>query len=143
MMLSTTSRQKQIPSSKAVPSGGELQEDPAEYKTEKGVGYVRGKAADYNAEFAIDEAKFWQFLETTQGEEIAKLHYKPDYKRQVLERLHRKLKKDGILAVLKKGLAVDNAKFELIYRMPHSKGSNEADVLMEYRSASSRKIRII
>ncbi len=48
-------------------------------------GYVRGTAADYNAEFAIDEAKFWQFVEATQGEELAKLHYKPDYKRQVLE----------------------------------------------------------
>ena len=30
-------------------------------------GYVRGKHSDYNAEFAIDEAKFWQFLETTHG----------------------------------------------------------------------------
>ena len=96
---------------------GVLKEPTPDYG---GKGYVRGKASDYNAEFAIDEAKFWQFLETTQGEELAKLHYKPDYKRQVLERLHRKLKKDGILAVLKKGLAVDNAKLELLYRMPYN-----------------------
>ena len=106
--------------SKASAIEGKLQEDPVDYKTEKGAGYVRGKASDYNPEFAIDEAKFWQFLETTQGEELAKLHYKPDYKRQVLERLHRKLKKDGIFAVMKKGLAVDNAKFELLYRMPYN-----------------------
>ena len=65
-------------------------------------GYVRGKASDYNAGFAIDEAKFWQFLEATQAKELAKLHYKSDWKRQILERLHRKLKKDGVLAVLKK-----------------------------------------
>ena len=98
--------------SKASTVDGKLQEDPVEYKTEKGAGYVRSKASDYNAEFAIDEVNFWQFLETTQGEELAKLRYKPDCKRQVLERLHRKLKKDGIFAVMKKGLAVDNAKFK-------------------------------
>ena len=44
-------------------------------------GYLRGKASDFSAEFAIDEAKFWQFLEATQAKELAKLHYKPDWKR--------------------------------------------------------------
>ena len=83
-------------------------------------GYLRGKATDFNSEFAIDEAIFWQFLESTQPTELAKLHYKPDWKRQILERLHRKLKKDGILAVLKKGLDVDNAHFDLLYRLPYN-----------------------
>jgi type I restriction enzyme R subunit len=83
-------------------------------------GYLRGIASDFNAEFALDEAKFWQFLEATQADELAKLHYKPDWKRQILERLHRKLKKDGILSVLKKGLDVDNAHFDLLYRLPYN-----------------------
>ncbi len=82
--------------------------------------YVRGAAGDYNAEYAIDDVKFWEFLEKTQASELAKLHYKPDYKRQVVERLHRKLKKDGILTVLKKGLDVDNAHFTLLYRLPYN-----------------------
>lgn len=82
--------------------------------------FRRGEASDFNAEFAIDDAKFWQFLEATQTKELAKLHYKPDWKRQILERLHRKLKKDGILAVLKKGLDVDNAHFDLLYRLPYN-----------------------
>jgi type I restriction enzyme R subunit len=100
--------------SEAVPDGvmGEPKPDYASR------GYLRGNASDYNAEFAIDEAKFWQFLEATQSGELAKLHYKPDYRRQILERLHRKLKKDGILSVLKKGLDVDNAHFKLLYRLP-------------------------
>ena len=38
---------------------------------------------------------------------------------QVLERLHRKLKKDGILAVLKKGMEVDNAHLDLLCRLPY------------------------
>ena len=65
-----------------------------------GKGYLRGDSSDYNAEFALDEAKFWQFLEATQADELAKLTYKPDYRRQIPERLHRKLKKFLISAVL-------------------------------------------
>ena len=98
-------------------SDGKLESPPADYGSK---GYARGKASDFNTEFAVDEAKFWQFLEATQPAELAKLHYKADWKRQVLERLHRKLKKDGILAVLKKGLDVDNAHFELLYRLPYN-----------------------
>lgn len=96
------------------------QEDPDAYQSGKGVGYLRGQSSDFNAEFALDEAKFWQFLESTQPDELAKLHYKPDWKRQIVERLHRKLKKDGILAVLKRGLDVDNAHFDLLYRLPYN-----------------------
>ncbi|MGD1979983.1 MAG: hypothetical protein PVJ98_11365 [Akkermansiaceae bacterium] len=65
-----------------------------------GVGYQRRDAKDFNAEFALDEAKFWQFLEATQADELAKLHDNPDYQRQILERLHRKLKKDDTLPIL-------------------------------------------
>ncbi len=85
-----------------------------------GNGWKRGKPSDYNAEFALDEAMFWGFLEATQAKELAKLHHKPDWKRQVMERLHRKLKKDGILTVLKKGLEVDNAHLDLLYRLPYN-----------------------
>ncbi|HEX7261388.1 MAG TPA: hypothetical protein VF258_06200 [Luteolibacter sp.] len=103
-----------------MPSEGDpMGDDVAAYQTSQGAGYVRGKSTDFKPEFAIDEAKFWQFLEATQAKELAKLHYKADWKRQILERLHRKLKKDGILAVLKKGLEVDNAHFDLLHRLPY------------------------
>ncbi len=83
-------------------------------------GWKRGRPTDFSAEFAVDEAMFWQFLESTQAKELAKLHHKPDWKRQVLERLHRKLKQEGILTLLKKGLAVDNAHLDLLYRLPYN-----------------------
>ncbi|MFM2168745.1 MAG: hypothetical protein RIS79_3116 [Verrucomicrobiota bacterium] len=85
-----------------------------------GNGWKRGKPGDFNAEFAVDEAMLWQFLEDTQAKELEKLRHKLDWKRQVLERLHRKLKKDGILTVLQKGLEVDNAHLELLYRLPYN-----------------------
>lgn len=65
--------------------GAALGDDVTPYQTSKGAGYLRGKSTDFNTEFAIDEAKFWQFLEATQPAELAKLHYKADWKRQVLE----------------------------------------------------------
>ncbi len=74
-----------------------------------GKGFRRGESSDFKPEFAIDEAKFWQFLEATQPKELAKLHYKADWKRQVLERLHRKLKKDGILALVFHGIGTQRA----------------------------------
>jgi type I restriction enzyme R subunit len=112
---------------------GNLAEDPPVIGKGKGegAGYLRGRSIDYNAEFAIDEAKFWQFLEATQANELAKLHYKPDWKRQILERLHRKLKKDGLLAVLKKGLEVDNAHFDLLYRLPYNELNPEVAAKFE------------
>jgi len=86
----------------------------------RGVGYHRGYSHDFDKAFALDTAKLWQFLESTQADELAKLQYKPDWKRQVVERLHRKLKKDGLLSVLKKGLGFDDAHLTLLYRLPYS-----------------------
>ena len=83
-------------------------------------GYEVSDPRDYNAEFAVDEAKLWQFLEATQGDELEKLKLRPDWQRVVLERLERKIKKDGVLTVLKKGLAIDDAYLTLLYRAPYS-----------------------
>jgi type I restriction enzyme, R subunit len=102
------------------------------YKTHKSSGYKRGRSTDFNPEFALDEAKLWMFLETTQATELAKLQYKSDWRRQVVERLHRKLKKDGILSVLKKGLDVDNAHLKLFYRLPYN--DLNADVTAKFES---------
>ena len=83
-------------------------------------GYVQGSSVDFDKGVALDTAKLWQFLESTQAEELKKIQYKPDWKRQVEERLNRKIKKDGILSVLKKGLSIDAAHLDLLYRLPYS-----------------------
>lgn len=83
-----------------------------------GAGYEQGSPADYDREFAIDRDKFWRFLETTQSEELDKLRDRPNWQRLILERLNRKIKKDGILSVLKKGLSIDDAELILLYSLP-------------------------
>jgi len=82
--------------------------------------YEKGNPADFDREFAIDRDKFWRFLETTQPKELDKLKDRPNWQRLILERLDRKIKKDGILSVLKKGLAIDAAHLTLLYSLPYN-----------------------
>ncbi len=83
-------------------------------------GYRVGNPADFDREFAIDGRLFWQFLEATQPQELAKLRDRPNWQRLLLERLSKKIKKDSVLAVLKKGLDIDDAHFDLLYRLPYN-----------------------
>lgn len=83
-------------------------------------GYRIGNPADFDREFAIDGKLFWQFLEATQPKELAKLKDRPNWQRLLLERLNKKIKKDSVLAVLKKGLDIDDAHFDLLYRLPYN-----------------------
>ena len=82
--------------------------------------YEKGIPADFDRTFTIDREKFWRFLTTTQPEELEKLSDRPDWQRLILERLDRKIKKDGILSVLKKGLAIDSAHLTLLYSQPYT-----------------------
>ncbi len=59
-------------------------------------------------------------MEETQADELAKLSDRPNWQRLVLERLNRKIQKDGILSVLKKGLAIDAAHLTLLYCLPYN-----------------------
>lgn len=83
-------------------------------------GYCIGNPADFDREFAIDGKLFWQFLEATQPKELAKLKDRPNWQRLLLERMNKKIKKDSLLAVLKKGLDIDDAHFDLLYRLPYN-----------------------
>ena len=86
-------------------------------------GYYIGHANDFNVKYAIDEVRFWHFLETTQAEELAKIQKQSDWKLKILDRLDRMIKKYGILKLLRKGLEVDDAHFTLFYVLPLASSS--------------------
>lgn len=88
-------------------------------------GYYIGSPQDFNAKFAIDEVHFWDFLQTTQADELAKLQKQNDWKRKILERLDRIIKKYGILRLFRKGLDVDDAHFTLLYPLPLASSSEK------------------
>lgn len=95
-------------------------------------GYRVGNPADFDRTFMVDRQLFWDFLESTQPQEVAKLKDRPNWQRLVLERLSKKIKKDSVLAVLKKGLDVDDAHFDLLYRQPYNQLNPE--VLARYEA---------
>jgi len=97
-----------------------INEPLPDYAIQQGAGYEFSDAKNYDAEFAIDTETFWRFLQQTQAEELAKLNDRPNWQRLILERLDKKIKKDGVLSVLKKGLSIDNAHLTLLYRQPYS-----------------------
>lgn len=82
-----------------------------------------GFNSDFNKEYAIDEKRFWHFLEYTQEEELEKLKRDPQYKLKIIQRLDRMIKKYGILKLLKQGLDVDDAHFTLMFVVPLASSS--------------------
>ncbi|SHI90312.1 type I restriction enzyme, R subunit [Hymenobacter daecheongensis DSM 21074] len=90
-----------------------------------GDGYYIGFAANFDARYAIDERRFWHFLEATQGKELDKIRQQSDWKLKILERLDRLIKKYGLLRVLRKGLEVDDAHFTLFYPLPLASSSQQ------------------
>jgi type I restriction enzyme R subunit len=110
------------------------------YRT--GKGYYIGFPSDFNAEYAMDERRFWHFLETTQADELAKLQKQPDWKLKILQRLDRMVKKYGILRLLRKGLEVDDAHFTLLYALPLASSSQSVKDNFERNAFSvTRQLR--
>ena len=100
---------------------GDVQERAEVYRS--GNGYYMGYANDFNTKYAIDEVRFWHFLATTQAEELAKIQKQNDWKLKILDRLDRMIKKYGVVKLLRKGLAVDDAHFTLFYVLPLASSS--------------------
>jgi len=88
-----------------------------------GNGYYIGSPDDFNTKNALDEYRFWDFLQATQKEELAKLQKQSDWKLKILERLDRMIKKYGIIRLFRKGLDVDDAHFTLLYPLPLASSS--------------------
>jgi len=115
-------------------------EDSEQYLS--GNGFYLGNPNDFNPQFAIDEVRFWNFLETTQPNELAKIQRQSDWKLKIATRLDRILKKHGILHLLKKGLEVDDAHFILFYQLPLASSSQKViDSFESNQFSSTRQLR--
>ncbi|MGJ0321557.1 type I restriction endonuclease subunit R [Aliarcobacter cryaerophilus] len=88
-------------------------------------GFVRGENKDFNKDYAIDEKRFWDFLQSSQADELEKLKKDPQYKLKIIQRLDKMIKKYGILKILKKGLDVDDAHFKLFFIAPLASSGQE------------------
>ena len=82
--------------------------------------YRIGNPSDFDATHALDTALFWEFLETTQGKQLEKLKTRnpSDWRAKILGQFDKLVKRHGILHILKKGLAVDDAVLTCMYPAP-------------------------
>lgn len=104
-------------------SQGNLNEGSESYRS--GNGYWMGKSHDFDKEYALDQTRFWHFLENTQAEELAKIQRASDWKLKILSRLDRMIQKYGVLHLLRKGLEVEDAHFTLLYVPPLASSGKE------------------
>lgn len=104
-----------------------------------GNGYFIGLPDDFNPKYAIDEMRFWDFLQSTQKDELAKLQKQSDWKLKILERLDRMIKKYGILRLFRKGLDVDDAHFTLLYPLPLASSSENVKANFDSNQFSSTR----
>ncbi len=120
--------------------GETVNDTPNLYRS--GNGFYMGIASDFNVKYAIDELRFWDFLETTQKEELEKLQRSSDWKLRILERYHRMIKKYGVLRILRKGLEVEDAHFTFLYHVPKAGDSKAVKDRFEQNQFSvTRQVR--
>ena len=101
----------------------ELSEQGATAEDKPELFYI-GSNSDFNKEYAIDEKRFWHFLETTQEKELDKLKRDSQYKLKIIQRLDKMIKKYGVLKILRKGLDVEDAHFTLMFVAPLASSSD-------------------
>lgn len=119
---------------------GTVAETAEQYRS--GHQYWLGDPNDFNQEYAIDEKRFWHFLESTQAEELEKLKRQSDWKLRILQRLDRMIKKYGIIQLLRDGLEVDDATLTLMYVLPLASSSQKAKDRFEQNEFSvTRQVR--
>lgn len=83
-------------------------------------GYEQGTNATYNITYAIDEERLFRFLEATQKKKLEELHILENdlEKEKFLKQLDKKLKTDGVIEILRKGMRYKHLHLELFYVRP-------------------------
>ena len=106
-------------------------------------GYEQGANADYDKEYAIDEARLWRFLKATQPEEMAKLGVfeSEQKKRQFLNRLNGELVKRGVIDVLRKGIKVYPSNLVMFYMLPRAKNASSEAKFAQNIFSVTRQLR--
>ena len=95
-------------------------------------GYEQGITTEYNKQYAIDEDRLFRFLMSTQKKAMDELHILDSdlEKDRFFKQLDKKLKSDGVIELLRKGLRYKHLRLDLFYVRP-SVHNPEAAALYE------------
>ena len=94
--------------------------------------YEQGVTTEYNKQYAIDESRLFRFLLSTQKKAMDELHILDSEleKDSFFKQLDKKLKSDGVIELLRKGMRYKHLRLDLFYVRP-SVHNPEASELYE------------
>ena len=83
-------------------------------------GYEQGVTTEYNKQYAIDEGRLFRFLLSTQKKAMDELHILDSdlEKDRFFKQLDKKLKSDGVIELLRKGMRYKHLRLDLFYVRP-------------------------
>ena len=83
-------------------------------------GYEQGVTTEYNKQYAIDEDRLFRFLLSTQKKAMDELHILDSdlEKDRFFKQLDKKLKSDGVIELLRKGMRYKHLRLDLFYVRP-------------------------
>lgn len=90
--------------------------------------YEQGVTTEYNKDYAIDEGRLFRFLLDTQPEKMAELRILDNdlEKDRFFKQLDKKLKSDGVIELLRKGLRYKYLRLDLFYVRPSAENPEAA-----------------
>ena len=91
-------------------------------------GYEQGDSAEYNKDYAVDEGRLFRFLQSTQAEKLKELHILDSdlEKTKFFQQLNKKLKFDGVIDLLRKGMRYKHLHLDLFYVRPSADNADAA-----------------
>lgn len=100
-------------------------------------GYEQGDTNEYNKEYAIDEDRLFRFLLSTQKKAMDELHILDSdlEKERFLKQLDKKLKNDGVIELLRKGMRYKHLRLDLFYVRPSIHNPEAAELYEKIFSA--------
>ena len=92
--------------------------------------YEQGSTTEYNKDYAVDEGRLFRFLQETQVDALKELGIldSPLEKEKFLKQLDRKLRGDGVIDLLRKGIRYKHLHLDLFYVRPSLENPDAAEL---------------
>lgn len=93
-------------------------------------GYEQGFNSSYNKDYAVDEERLFRFLNDTQKDKIDELHILDSdlEKDRFFKQLDKKLKSDGVIEILRKGIRYKHLHLDMLYVRPTAGNAAAAEL---------------
>ena len=105
--------------------------------------YEQGCNTDYNKEYAIDEVRLFRFLKDTQEQALKDLHIldSPLEKDRFFKQLDKKLKREGVIELLRKGMRYKHLRLDLFYVRPSAQNPAAAEIYKKNIFSVTRQLQ--